>query len=277
MTLDVNDLSAFYASPLGEVVAPADRPGAARALGELRGPVDDGPRLLRPLSRPLSRRGAARAGADAGRAGRRRTGRRPAARRPRWCSATCCRCRTPASIARSSRMALETAEHPERGARGGVAGAGAGRAGDRRRALAARRLGAGRRHAVRPRPAVFAKRSCATWCATRCSRRSTGARRSTRRRSDAVLRQFGAGDRAHRRGGRLAFRGRAYRRGDQAGLSAGRRAAARAPTRRSRCEPALAPTARRERAGLNFAADWRRARNVLFSAANSQLERRNSA
>ena len=131
MPLDVNDLVAFYASPLGDV----SRRLIGRVLRarweQLPRPVDPRPRLLRALSRPLSRRGAARARLHAGRAGRRPLAGAADAPPRRWSCATCCRCPTPRSTARWSSTALETAEHPERGAGGGLARAGAGRAGDR--------------------------------------------------------------------------------------------------------------------------------------------------
>ena len=233
MTLDVHELSAFYASPLGET--------SRRLIGRvLRArwdncarPVADGAGLLRPLSRPLSRRGDAHAGADAGRAGRlalaagRALGGGAGGRRH---AAAAGRLHRP----RAGRACAGDGRASERGARRGLAGAGAGGPGDHRRAVAARRLGAGRRHAVRPRPAVLAR----AIARPRARRLVLGGVLGRGALCAAVppprVRQLGPGDRAGRRGGRPAVRRRAYRRGDQAGLPPGRRA----PAARNAADPA---------------------------------------
>ncbi len=242
MTLDVNELSAFYASPLGETSRRADRPGAARALGELRRPVADGPGLLRPLSRPLPRRGAAHAGAGAGRTGRRALARGRALAPPRWSSATCCRCPTPASTARSSPMRWRRPSIRARCSRrcGACWRPRGGRSSSRRR-------GAGSGRGSTARRSATASRSRAGNCAISCATRSFSAvfwgealyappfRRRVFVNWAPAIERVGAALRP-------AFRRRPYRRGDQAGLSARRRAPPRAQAPAAALEPALAPT-----------------------------------
>ena len=186
MPLDVNDLVAFYSSPLGDVsrrligrVLRARWDNCARAV-DARARLSAGPissafatRRERALAFMPAEQGVVNWPASG-----------------RSASALVAPDMLPlpdASIDRALVVhALETAEHPERGARGGVAGAGAGRARDRRRAVAARRLGARRRHAVRPGPALFEGAIARADARRAVLADLSGARRSTRRRSGAA-------------------------------------------------------------------------------------------
>ena len=111
MSFDVHELSAFYASPLGET--------SRRLIGRvLRARWENcsglslmGLGYLRPLSRPLPRRGDAHARPAACRPGRDAVAAGTGARPPRWWSATCCRCPTQRRP-RAGGSWVETADNP---------------------------------------------------------------------------------------------------------------------------------------------------------------------
>ena len=148
--------------------------------------------------------------------------------------------------------ALETAEHPGAVLEEVWRVLDAGRADDRGGAVAARRLGARRRHAVRPGPALFegaVARSDARG-AVLADLLGRGALRTAV--PAQLLRQFRAGDRAPRRRDRPAVRRRANRRSDQTGLSPGRRAPHRAPRGRRSFSRGSRPAAHREKGRAVF-------------------------
>ena len=238
MPLDVNDLVAFYASPLGDVTR--------RLIGRvLRARWEDcrglsilglgfaGPLLDR--FRDQAQRTLAFMPAEVG------VARWPAQGRAAAALVELDMLPLPdASIDRALVVhGLETAEYPAACWRksGACWRRAAARCSSCRRGAA---FGRGSTAIRSARASRIRGRNCATLCARRCSRRSPGAKRFMR---TPFRRRFflnsAAGDRADRRGDGSAFRRRSDRRGDQAALPPGRRASGWRGARRWRCRPAL--------------------------------------
>ena len=182
MPLDVHSLQSFYGSPLGAIARQADRAGLARALGQRRRPVRRRRGLRNAISRPIPRRRQAMPGLDAGGTGRRHL----AGRRAVLGGAG-----GGANAAAAGRLDRSSAPGPcsgggrpaGRAARGTVARHRAGGTNPGRSLPPAAASGRARTARLTAKASLIRSRSSAISCIAPSSRRSSGAKRFTRRRS----------------------------------------------------------------------------------------------